>query len=108
MCIIRKAEVDQLSRLYKRVIRGHQEEVDSGILDLSDRIIQFNQDHLAWKSIQTLDIECQELKEEIINMKNEKENIENEMHILYASRSWRITKPLRYLSNSINKIFRLK
>ena len=109
MCIIRKAEVDQLSRICKRVIRGHEEEVVSGHIDLqSDGIAYFNQDHLTWKSIQTLDIECQELKEEIINMKNEKENIENEMHILYASRSWRITKPLRYLSNSINKIFRTK
>ena len=122
ICIIRKVAAGSTARIKERVIKGSEEGVLAGLLNLSGLTLETSKDQSAWKSTLKLSQELeicekkleiceQKIKEqwsELEKFKKEKERqnlelakINKAFEEIRNSNSWRITQPLRLMSEKL-------
>lgn len=129
VCVIRKRAAGE-NKLGMRVIAGTKEEVVPGHFELNSSVpVALNQSLNPWsnrefspmREIELLKCEIAELQgkdrvrgselKRIQVLLSERENVctslQNELHAVKNSRSWRVTAPLRYSLNSARKSYRL-
>jgi O-antigen biosynthesis protein len=83
----------KLEALKNREIQLQQRELD--IVELSNQNLQRHYQIVA------LDEEVKRYTLEAINLQNQIDSLQRDISMIYASRSWRLTKPLRHLSTAL-------
>ena len=107
VCVIEKAVEGKPFRLSERIISGDEESVASGLRELDTSLPIYRQKEARFTGLASLASEVTVLSEKYDKLLGENKILSAKLYKIETSSSWRLTKPLRSVSNAIKLLIRL-